>query len=762
MKFWPVWDQLDRAWRANLEAIDLDLMDPSLDKKNYAVAKPNVKDGFTLKISPTDFHKQMDALLKVGMQLSWQEGLPVGAVKPEFVFETLYNPMQQSVDAVNEVLADTAHECDLQTEYKINLHSFLTFGHSWAWTDLERNFEDVQVLYRLGSDMTQVQAGLQMLTQQHGQQPQIGQDQSGITASFTERRIKTFVTKFQHLNVDDVFTDLMLSCRDMEAHPCPFVRRHLAEHQLEKNPYDPDKNPFGWLNIPQALSTTDGHYTLSSEDEGVIRARLKERFGLSDQNLLKAEHTRKQLWTAYPMLRISPDGTLDTGDGVPCPACNATGSVTNDSGDSTACPNCNKGKARPIAQRFIVQFYGAMRGPQTCVRIQPMPEGMRVPLLFAADMVEDTACAIPVSKGEIAWNDLMILCKGENLLLHSKDMAIHRGAKKKVDSPAYEIDHDKPGVTIPFDSDPREWERIDSATFDETITLAPYLQERRERIKNTFGATDQVIGLISTGRRPATEIGNAIDASKSPIVVMIDGYNRQMPGGWAKAVIRNLDMWGDRDWIRQKTGREFFGKQRFKTAVGEEFIRKLTRIQNEVQMMQMIPAIIPVCPQLAQIVPQILQNLLNDQGMSDIRVPDGGMMKAQQSAMRIVSKILGDGLLVPPTMMDPDDIYIAVFTDALQSAQEDPQDYWFGKCDSTLPLLAQRLQMQQMIAFQKQQQQMAMQLHQQAMQAHAEGVGKGVAQQQTNPKDPKKGQKPASNHGEAMQNAQGPAGAQAA
>lgn len=773
IKFWPIWRQLDEAWRASMQAIDLDLMDPSLDKKNFAVAKPNTRDGFTLKVSPTDFHKQMDSLLKVGMQISWLTGMPVAAVKGSYVYETLYNPIETTVDAANEILEDTAHEGGLQTEYRKNLHPFLKYGHSWAWCDLKRTFENVNVTYRLGYDMVQVQAALQELYQRRQQYPQVGRDQTGITATFVERRVKEFVTKFKHLNCDDVFTDLTMPCDDMDTHPCPLVRQHLAEHQLEQNAYDPQTNPFGWVNIPQAMDVAKGHYTLNAEDEGVIRQKLEHRFGISDQNILKSEHTKKQLWTAYAMLRVAPDPAnpqgflLDTGDGLPCPACNATGKVTNDTGDQVQCPQCVSGKAHPKAQRFIVQFYGAMRGPQTCIRIQPMPDGMRVPLLFAADMVEDTSCAIPISKGEVVLNDVYQLAKAQNLFFHSKDMAVHRGWKKKVDSPAYETDLDKPGVTAPFDSDPRELERFDAATFDETLTLAPFMAGLQDRIKNICGATDQLIGMIESGRRTATELGNAIDASKNPIVVMIDNYNRQMMGGWADAVIRNLDLWGDRDWIRKKTGREFFGKLRFKTAVGEEFVKKLTRISNAQTMMQMLPAIIPVYQQAAEIIPQILDKLLDDMGMADMTVPDGGTMKAQQDAMRIVAKILGDGQLMPPQMSDPDQVYISVFTDAIRAAQEDPDDYWYDKSASTLPLLIQRLQMQQQIAFQKQAQQMQLQHQQMMVAAHAQAVGSGVGKAQVDAntgagRTPSKPQRAPANHGEATQNAQGPAGGMAA
>lgn len=762
MKFWPVWEQLDRAWRAALEAIDLDLMDPSLDKKNFDIANhPNKRDGVTLRVSPTDFHKQWDALLKVGIQISWQEGIPVQAIKPDYVFETLYNPVQQTVDAVNSILVDTAREAKLSIDYRKNLHAFFVYGHCWAQTDLKRTFQDIAVKYRLGDDHMSAQAALAMLIQQHQAQPQFEVDGTGsAVATFQERKIKEFVTSFRHLDVDAVFTDLTMSCEDMDRHPCPFVRTHLAEHELERNEYHPETNPFGWMNVQQAITETDGHFSLSAVDEAPLRAKLKTRFGLSDQTVIPAKHTKKQLWTAYAMLRVGAGRKIDTGEGVTCPTCNGGARlVHSETAEEIKCPDCKAGKVRPRAERYVIQWYGAMQGSQVCVRAQKMAENQRVPLKYAADMIEDTSCAAPLSKGEVALNDLLILAKYENQFLHSKDMAIHRGFKVKADCISADKDFDKPGINIEFESDPNEVERLESSTFDETITLAPAMAERRDRIKNIMGATDQLIGIIEQGRRSALELGNAIDASKNPIVVTVDSYNRQMMGAWADDTIRNLDIWGDRDWIRRKTGKEYFGRMTFRTAVGEEFIRKLTRIQNERGMIEMLPALASVFPGVIEIIPQILQKLLDDNGMSDVRVPDGGMAKAQQSAMRIVAKILGDGQIIPPTLQDPDEIYCAVFGDALRAAQEDPDDPWYGpKYAANLPILQQRFQIQQAIAQQKQQQMMMQQIQMQAMSAHADAAGKEAGA----PRDAKKIGKAASGHGQAMQGAQGEHGKKAA
>jgi len=121
-------------------------------------------------------------------------------------------------------------------------------------------------------------------------------------------------------------------------------------------------------------------------------------------------------------------------------------------------------------------------------------------------------------------------------------------------------------------------------------------------------------------------------------------------------------------------------------------------------------------------------------------------MKAQQMAMKLVSKILGDGQITMPSPDDNHPVFIQVFKDALDSAQNDPEDPFYESGKMNLPLLANRLAMQQQL-FAIQQQQMMQQ--QMAMQAQAQGP-----QRQAPPKKDESKQ----GAGGAMQAAQGPQG----
>lgn len=758
-RFWRVWAELDRAWRAELQLIDLNIPIRFYDQKTRDATASNGKEDNTMQISPTDLHKQWDALLKVIIQFSWESGVPVQAVVGNFVFETLYNPTTQTVGAINELIRDNADESNLQDEYRKNLAQFLIYGHCWGMADLKRTFEDVVHRYIIPPEQAQM-AYEQLNAKYQGQTPAIRPLPDGsLEVTYTDRVIDEFCTRFVHLDKSDVFTDLMMTA-NIEKHPCPIVRRHIGQFAIEQNDYDPQTNPFGWVNTELAVKDNGFHYVLNEADEAPLREQLCRRFGLTDQGMLKAAVTIKQTWLAFPMLRVA-NGKLIPEEGITCPQCEGhrmvaplmpdDPSMTIDA-EPQDCPTCQgTGMARPKAERYVAEFYGNPRMGMTCLRIQKMPKKVRVPLIFAADMIEDTACLYPKSKGEVALNDLYVLAEGEALMLHSKRMAIHRGYKVKDGTEAATQDLDKPGIKILIESNPDEVTRIDSSTYDETITLAPYNQERRERIKTILGATDQILGMIEQGRRSAYELSTATDASKNPIIVTGDAYNRQMIGGWAQFLVENTDLFGDRDWIRRKTGREFLGKVRFHTAKAQEYVKNLALANTERTLLQTLPPLLPLMPELRPVVSKILQRFLNHSGMNEVIVPDDGLMEAQQEGMSIVNRILGDGAKLLPMPDDPDDLFIQLFTSAIRKIKMG-EDYWSNKCDATLPMLEMRNEMQKQQAAFKAQQQFMLQMKQQLL---------------MNPPEPQKGQAPGkadrsgSSPGAQIQSAQGAAGAAA-
>jgi hypothetical protein len=127
------------------------------------------------------------------------------------------------------------------------------------------------------------------------------------------KMLKEMTTGFRHLDVRDVFIDQLIPCHDMERQPCPFIREHCTENDLWGNDYNPEDNPFGWLNVELALATNGaGHYALSQSDEGPLRDQLKQRYGLSDVYAQSTRATIRQRWTCYPLIGVD-ETTGDVG-----------------------------------------------------------------------------------------------------------------------------------------------------------------------------------------------------------------------------------------------------------------------------------------------------------------------------------------------------------------------------------------------------------------------------------------------------------------
>ncbi len=597
--FWNSWQRIDNMWRSRVAAVNQDIT--NVTRKSMELLVPSSEDGKSARAQSVKPFQQMHAITDIGEQISWEDGLPVRAQVPEDVIEgDFYQPTEQSCVAANSILRRSAEEINLRSRYRRSFGNFAKYGLAWAAVDFTMEYEEVELRFPLSADPAEAELQIQALQQAYPN-AQFTQGMGFVR----EQRVSELLTHFIPLTVDSVLIDPLLSCDPIEEQPCPMVRQHIIEAQLLKNRYHPQTNPFGFVNLEQAIESQKGHYALTAEDEVPLRDRLKNRFNISDQIQNNREQRVRQRWTAYPLLRISENGELDTGDGVTCPQCQGQKKIQQqaqapmgavDQGtemvmadtqavqavEEVDCPTCaGSGKARPPLKRWMVDFYGGMRMGATCIRIQEKPEGLEIPILHAVDLIEDDACAYPMSKAEIAMILVDQLTTAETQFQDSKEATINRGTKVKMDSPAAKIQNfNKGGLVAIFESDPREIERFESNQFDETVTLLPYIQRKEVQIEQIFGVTPTLQGLLASGRRSALEVGEATDAAKNPLVLMVDRFNKQMMGGWARKSIKNLELFGDRDYIRRITGREFIGNVQIFTAVGEEFFKKLAAQQN--------------------------------------------------------------------------------------------------------------------------------------------------------------------------------------
>jgi hypothetical protein len=727
MPFWNSRRIIDNMWRGRMAAADLTT--PHVTKQTLENKTPTPIDGKSARGQSTKPFQQIHAVTDIMEQVSWDEGLPVKAMPPEQTVEDdFYQPTEQSCAAANIIFGRNSETLNLRNNYRKSAGSFAKYGLSWAMTDFSMRYESVELIFPL-QDQMQADAVLQ-------QYP----DAMLVpgAAKVRQNHVAEMLTHYHPLSVDDVFIDPLITCEPMSKQPCPIVRRHVTPSDIQANAYHPVSNPFGFVNIPLAMEQQKSHYALSQVDEQPLREKLKNRYNINDQMGVKVERIKQQ-WTLFPLLRIGPNGELDTGEGIVCPHCAGQGSHETETG-RVECPTCQGTKrVFPPLKRYMVDLYGHINSGATCIRIQEMPEGMEIPLLYGADLVEDETCSVPVSLSEIAMIAVDQLTQAETQYVDAKNSVIYRGFKFKEDSPSAKIQNSyMPNLRVPCESSMDEFERLETATYDETVTLIPYIQRLEQQIEEIFGVTPTLRGLLASGRRSALEVGEATEAAKNPLVLKTDRFNQKMMGGWARHTLKNIELFGDRDYIRRLTGREFFGNIKLFTAVGKEFFAKMAATAN----LRYILESSANDPSMAMVRPQIWNELLPLMGITNVRVPDGGMAKAMDDAAQIISQILGDGAFVPATPDDPHEIYVMAFKAALKT------DYWKRFAPQNFPLLQQRIMQQTELQIQAEMMQMQQQMLQNQIMnpGGEEGGGNGnTPAQKRNPKDA----------GQASQNAQG-------
>jgi hypothetical protein len=527
--------QIDNAWRARFDARDLNFT--ALTRQTLAEAKPTPLDGKSAQGQSVAPFQQIQAVTNIFETLSFEDGLPMRATVPPDVEEDVYyRPTEESAKALNSIIAQNAEDVDFRNSYRRMAGSFAKYGRAWVHCpfSLERQ-EVAQKPIQITGGLPQVQALIAAAPDKRAEMTPEG-------LVFYEPRLH-IRTEFNVLHVHDVYVDQFLPCLNMERQPAPFVREFVTPMDIEANAYDAKTNPFGYLNARRAVEATKGHYCLNQEDMVPMRDRLKNRYNLNDNYGPPERQRMHQRWTCYPMLRIDDEGNLDIGEGTPCKQCASSGKVEwqAENGEGVAstekgpCPACEgSGRLRPPAKRYIVQFFGGLTLQTTCLRIQEMPAGMKVPILFGADLIEDDASSIPMSKSGVMLIAVEQATRAESQFERGKEYNVNRPWICWEDSPSAKVqDKNKSGATLLYSNDPKELQRAEGSNYDDGPTLLVYLDRSDTKIQRIMGASDTLLGQISQGRRSALEIGEATEAARNPLVLMVDRLNRMIPGKWA-------------------------------------------------------------------------------------------------------------------------------------------------------------------------------------------------------------------------------------
>lgn len=752
-QLWPVWQRIDDAFRVKGQSIDLDIsaadtqfVNKNADGKGRGGLTDRY-DGYSSRVFPATLHKQIVTKTDMHMSIAWSDGLPVRATKRSSQYEhPLYNPIEQSVEACNIELQRCARVINLKKIDRKGRGSLAKYGHAWATVDFRFSMEDKPMSFPVPPDPQLAQAMMMDLTQQFGGQPQVTRTPFGLMATWNQKAIKQMETAFEPQRVDNVFIDQTLPAYDMEAQMCPCVRTRINPSQIRENDYDPVNNPFGYLNVQLALSKGVPQWSTGPSDT-IFQEELQKKWGLSMFGQIRPKNAIKQKWVMYPKLGIYQDPKtqalmLDDGNGITCPQCQGKGHLgplatisldpmghpmgSAPSSHSNDCPMCDgTGTYFVPLQRFVVECFGNLEyqnSSAVALRIQPIATpNKKVPILFTANLSEDTSGAIPLAKTEASMKAVQQEATCFNQFFDAKNKAINPSMLIPEDADD-RLDYGQHGKNFKTDY-PEKFQPL-GPKIDATQNMMPFMERMQSDIMEINGMSPQLLGIVSSGRRPATELQNAFDASKMPITIEIDQYNEDMLGQWATWHLANIQAYAPREEIWKLTGRTMVPEVDIFSQVADEYMKRQAAIGN----IQFLGQWLSNRPDanIAPLVTAFAKLTKVDQWVNaDEVMPDGGMKKARADGMRIVTEILGEGKPLQATPSDPHAIYIEIFEQALQ----DP--YWQEHTPETLPILGQRLQQQLFFQQQQLQAQMMAQQHQLVM-AHV-GKAVGMASQPQRP-----------------------------
>lgn len=540
--FERLWDKVLKLARINLEDIDLNF---AIDTR---AGKEQAESGrLSPKVSDSVIFDAIDRLSNINHFISFKEGLPMQYVIPEYIedpFETaFYAPFEKKIKAGNAILAWNAENENFYLKHLICCRHHYTYGVSFARSEFVLKVESVQ-----------------------------RQDNMGNIVNRPE--IVRIGTTFDPISIRRLWLNYRLPAHEMKGQPCPFYYEETPYFAVLQNAYNPDTNPFGFVNLDKLLGNRAYIYT-GPETESVAKAmssRLSEwatANGIKPDlvssagslpNLLKSEHNVDSLWTLYPML------PLDESSGA-----------WEKYSDGT-----------PVApRRFIMQTYGCnLATKQVLLRLQRnfYPKDV-LPIYASSHMPDLDSGLYSPCLGEVLYNHYKEIVTCTNQFIENKDWINDPPAWIQTSSPSVEEDLTRKGgklkVNGPNDFGWRE-------PYDATASTVNIRQMLRDEAKTTGKVVDAILGKAMGGRTSATEASNAYQASMSGITTDVNIFNYGISGGFAERTWLYTGTWMDPNLLQAISGQfgfiikpeDMWLSIGIKTNVGSNYIASVVRQQN--------------------------------------------------------------------------------------------------------------------------------------------------------------------------------------
>lgn len=532
-----LWDTLQKLARINLDQIDLEF---DLDSP---VGKDQSKHGSKkAKVSDSIIFDTIDRLANINHFISFKNNFPAQFVRPDYIeqpYETAeYKPLETKIKAGNCILRWNGSNVDYYRKHLIGCRHHYTYGITFARSEFVFKVE-----------------------------PTVRQNNMGMIVQNEE--VVEVGTTFDPISIRRMWLNYRLPAWNMDAQPCPFYFEETPFFATLQNVYDPDKNPFGFVNLDR-INPHSVTPMYSAQEFDSVRKAMSERLtatvkGMGVESapvpsLLKEEHSVNALWTFYPMLPLDPE----TGEWLT-------------RADGTQVPY----------RRYIVQSYGSnLATNQVLLRLQLCfyPKN-KLPIYGSAHMPDLDSGAYAPALGELLFNHYKEIVLCTNQFIANKNLINNPPHWVQTSSPAVNTDCNAPGAKIKVNG-PNDvgWKDV----FDGTASTVAMRQMLREEAQTTSKAVDAILGKAMGGRTSATEASNAYQASMSGITTDINLYNYDISGGFARRVWWYAGAFMDPDLLYAITGSFGFGIHPedmwvdldMQCNVGSNYIDSIVRQQN--------------------------------------------------------------------------------------------------------------------------------------------------------------------------------------
>lgn len=532
----------ENIWRNVLEMyrIKLQTIETTIEEASPAGRKmdEDASVGDQVRVADSVFFDAVERLTNIHHFISFKEGAPVQFNIPNYYDtrseDAFYHPFKDKIKAANALLQWNIDNEDVFRKHAIIVRHFYTYGVAFARSEFNFVVQNMQRMTNIGQ--------AQMVPE-----------------------IVEIGTSFDVLSVRRLWLNYRLNAYNMDYQPCPFLMEETPRFAILQNIYNPQTNPFGFLNLDRVLQAPDqwmfSQPELNSLKEALNKLLVDFYPNTSIPNILDPKHSVESLWTFYPMLPLDPQ-TLEW----------------DERQDGTKVP----------FYRYIMNSFGAnlSGGHQIMLRLQRnfYPRDT-LPIYGTSHMPDLDSGLYTPSLGYLLWNHYreIITCKQQ--FLANKDWINNPPAWVLASSPAVNQNLSKSGAKIEVNT-PNDfgWR----TPYDATSSTVQMMQHLREQAQTSTKSEDSLLGKAMGGRTSASEAQNVFQASMSAVTTPINIFNYDIMGGFAGRLWDYTGTWFPPDLLKTITGQmgfvltpeDLWTRVSLKWDIGSTYIESIVRQQN--------------------------------------------------------------------------------------------------------------------------------------------------------------------------------------